>query len=56
MLMLIGFILGTAAGLGAKIILDKYHEFKTEEQRRADKMEQLLINWQAIAKIKELDK
>lgn len=53
---IIWYILGIASGLGFKLVMDKYHQFKTEEEKRANRMEDLLVEWQAIAKIKELEK
>lgn len=50
------FIIGAAVGFGAKLGADKYNEWQNEQQKNYLKMEQILIDWKAIEKMKELDK
>lgn len=47
-------VLGIILGLGAKFGLDEYHRFKTEQQKTMLDMENILTNFKAIEKLKEL--
>lgn len=42
------FILGLIIGFGIKLGFDRYHLFRTEEEKRAREMEELLVRWKAV--------
>jgi len=49
-------ILGLLIGFAGKFGADKYHEFKIQEQKTISKMEDILTDFKAIEKIKEMEK
>lgn len=49
-------ILGIILGLGIKFGLDEYHSFKKEQEKTMIDMENILTNFKAIEKMKELEK
>lgn len=50
------FILGLILGFGIKLGADYYYEWKTEQKKTYMDMTDILINFRAIEKLKELDK
>lgn len=50
------FTLGVIFGFGSKFGVDKYAEFKENEKKMYRDMENILTNFRAIEKLKELDK
>lgn len=52
LMLILGFILG----LGAKFGLDEYHRFRKEQEKTMLDMENILTNFKAIEKLKELEK
>lgn len=50
------FILGLILGFSAKFGIDQYHFYINNQEKTALKMEEILINFKAIEKAKELEK
>lgn len=51
-MMLIGFIIGLVCGWLLKFTYDFYSAFRTVEKERADKLEEILINWRIMENTK----
>lgn len=47
------FILGLIIGFFIKLAFDFYHEFKNEQQKTAEKMEDVLTRFKAMEIVKE---
>lgn len=47
------FILGLIIGIGLMFGFEKYRLFRNEEEKRAEKMEEILVNWKAMEKALE---
>lgn len=48
------FILGAIIGFGVKEGFDRYHLFRTEEEKRAREIEELLVRWKAVEITKKI--
>ena len=46
-------LIGIIIGFFIKVFFDKYHDFKNEERRRADELEDLLAHFKALDMIKQ---
>lgn len=49
------FILGIICGFCAKLGFDYYHKFILRQEKASMAMEEILINWKAIEKAKNID-
>lgn len=52
----IGFLVGLILGFLLKLGFDEYHKFKTEQEITAEQMKDILSNFKALEKMKELEK
>lgn len=50
------FVLGIVIGFFVKLAFDQYHLWQNQQKKTYTDMEQILINWKAIEKIKEMEK
>jgi len=48
------FVLGLGFGLAIKVAFDYYNTFIVEQQKMSSRMEDILVNFKALEKIKEL--
>jgi len=51
---IIMFLLGILCGFGGKLGFDYYHEFIKRQEKSTLAMEDILVNWKAIEKLKEI--
>jgi hypothetical protein len=49
-MLLLGFLFGVVCGWLLKFTYDFYTAFRTVEKDRADKLEEILINWRIMEK------
>jgi len=49
------FILGLIFGFLIKLIFDYYHEFINNQKKIALDMENILVNWKALQKMKDVN-
>ncbi len=49
------FILGLVIGFGAKLGIDMYGEWQSQQKKTYLDMEKILVEWKAIEKMKEFN-
>jgi len=50
------FLVGIICGIGGKLSLDTYAEWKKRQEKTYLDMERILLDWKALEKMKEMDK